>query len=95
MRAQRVGGDWGLGSGAEGEWLRAGECAPLAMRNDKNMRWKRFIYRMMCENDGFVMCSTPVCSNCADYALCYGAETGTSRIASAAQSSATPAGQTV
>ncbi|MGB5085003.1 MAG: nitrogen fixation protein NifQ [Methylocystis silviterrae] len=87
--------DLGLRDRSELTRLMARHFAPLAGRNDKNMRWKRFIYRMMCENDGFVMCSTPVCSNCADYALCYGAETGTSRVASTAQSPATPAGQTV
>ncbi|WP_407659927.1 nitrogen fixation protein NifQ, partial [Methylocystis suflitae] len=87
--------DLGLRDRSELTRLIARHFAPLARRNDKNMRWKRFIYRMMCENDGFVMCSTPVCSNCADYALCYGAETGTSRVASAAQSPATTAGQTV
>ncbi|HEY8125587.1 MAG TPA: nitrogen fixation protein NifQ [Methylocystis sp.] len=87
--------DLGLRDRSELTRLIARHFAPLARRNDKNMRWKRFIYRMMCENDGFVMCSTPVCSNCADYALCYGVETGTSRVASAAQPSATTAGQTV
>lgn len=87
--------DLGLRDRSELTRLIARHYAPLARRNDKNMRWKRFIYRMMCENDGFVMCSTPVCSNCADYALCYGAETGTSRVASAAQSPATTARQTV
>jgi nitrogen fixation protein NifQ len=87
--------DLGLRDRSELTRLIARHFAPLARRNDKNMRWKRFIYRMMCENDGFVMCSTPVCTNCADYELCYGAETGTSRVASAAQPSPTPAGQTV
>ena len=87
--------DLGLRDRSELSRLIARHFAPLARRNDKNMRWKRFIYRMMCENDGFVMCSTPVCSNCADYALCYGAETGTSRVASAAEAPATPAEQTV
>lgn len=87
--------DLGLRDRSELTRLIARHFAPLARRNDKNMRWKRFIYRMMCENDGFVMCSTPVCSNCADYALCYGAETETSRVASATQAPATPAEQTV
>ncbi|CCJ08117.1 nitrogen fixation protein NifQ [Methylocystis sp. SC2] len=87
--------DLGLRDRSELTRLMARHFTPLARRNDKNMRWKRFIYRMMCENDGFVMCSTPVCSNCADYALCYGAETGTSRVASAAQSPVTSAEQTV
>ncbi|MGD9545629.1 MAG: nitrogen fixation protein NifQ [Methylocystis sp.] len=88
--------DLGLRDRSELTRLIARHFAPLALRNDKNMRWKRFIYRMMCEDDGFVMCSTPVCSNCADYQLCYGAETGSSRVASTAQQPATPAdGQTV
>lgn len=74
--------DLGLRERSELTRLIQRHFAPLAARNDKNMRWKRFIYRMMCENDGFVMCSTPVCTSCADYNLCYGAETGASRLVS-------------
>jgi nitrogen fixation protein NifQ len=72
--------DLGLRNRSELTRLIERHFAPLAARNDKNMRWKRFIYRMMCEDDGFVMCSTPICTNCADYHLCYGEESGTSRI---------------
>jgi nitrogen fixation protein NifQ len=72
--------DLGLRERSELTRLIQRHFAPLAVRNDKNMRWKRFIYRMMCENDGFVMCSTPVCTSCADYNLCYGEEKGTSRM---------------
>ncbi|MGA8172694.1 MAG: nitrogen fixation protein NifQ [Methylocystis sp.] len=83
--------DLGLRERSELTRLISRHFAPLAVRNDKNMRWKRFIYRMMCEDDGFVMCSSPVCSNCADYSLCFGAETGTSRVASAARAPGTTA----
>ena len=55
--------------------------APLAMRNTKNMRWKRFFYRMLCEDDGFAMCTTPVCTQCPDFDLCFGDESGESRMA--------------
>lgn len=55
--------------------------APLAMRNTNNMKWKRFFYRMLCEDDGFVMCTTPVCTQCNDFALCFGDESGESRMA--------------
>jgi nitrogen fixation protein NifQ len=55
--------------------------APIACRNTKNMKWKRFFYRSMCEDDGFVMCSTPVCTQCADFNRCYGDESGESRLA--------------
>jgi nitrogen fixation protein NifQ len=54
---------------------------PIACKNTKNMKWKRFFYRSMCEDDGFVMCSTPVCTQCADFSRCYGDESGESRLA--------------
>jgi nitrogen fixation protein NifQ len=54
---------------------------PIACKNTKNMKWKRFFYRAMCEDDGFVMCSTPVCTQCADFNRCYGDESGESRLA--------------
>jgi nitrogen fixation protein NifQ len=47
------------------------------------MRWKRFFYRMLCEAEGFTLCSTPVCTDCTDFDLCFGEETGESRLASA------------
>ena len=53
--------DLGLRNRGELTRLMARHFATLAVRNDKNMRRKRFIYRLMCENDGFVMCATPVC----------------------------------
>ena len=66
--------DLGLRNRSELTRLMERRFASLAARNDKNMRWKRFIYRLMCENDGFVMCATPICSNCADYHSCFGEE---------------------
>nr|WP_271592118.1 nitrogen fixation protein NifQ [Bradyrhizobium sp. CCBAU 65884] len=57
--------------------------APLATRNVNNMRWKRFFYRMLCENEGLVMCKTPVCKQCDDFNLCFGEESGESRMTEA------------
>jgi nitrogen fixation protein NifQ len=73
--------DLGLRDRSELTRLMSRHFAPLADRNTKNMRWKRFFYRMMCEDDGFVMCSTPVCSQCNDFSLCFGEESGESRLA--------------
>lgn len=73
--------DLGLRQRTELTRLMARHFAPLAERNVNNMRWKRFFYRMLCEDDGFVMCSTPVCTQCADFALCFGDESGESRMA--------------
>ena len=36
---------------------------------------------MLCEDDGLVMCSTPVCTNCNDFNVCFGDESGESRMA--------------
>lgn len=80
--------DLGLRDRGELTRLMARHFGSLAARNDKNMRWKRFIYRLMCENDGFVMCATPVCTNCADYNSCFGAEEGISRLSEDSASNA-------
>ncbi|NJC89162.1 MAG: hydrogenase [Desulfuromonas sp.] len=45
----------------------------LAAANHQGMRWKRFFYRQVCEQDGGVMCKTPDCRGCSDYALCFAA----------------------
>lgn len=83
--------DLGLRDRTELSRLMARHFGPLAARNTKNMRWKRFFYRMMCEDDGFVMCATPVCSQCADFSLCFGDDSGESRMADRRRALAQPA----
>jgi len=73
--------DLGLRCRSELSRLLARHFAPLADRNTKNMRWKRFFYRTLCESDGLVMCTTPVCTACCDFNLCFGDESGESRVA--------------
>ncbi len=73
--------DLGLRDRAELSRLLMRHFHPLAVRNSRNMRWKRFFYRMLCEDDGFVMCTTPVCTQCNDFDLCFGEENGESRMA--------------
>jgi nitrogen fixation protein NifQ len=75
--------DLGLRDRSELTRLLMRHFGPLARRNVRNMRWKRFFYRTLCESDGFVMCTTPVCSACADFDACFGEETGESRLARA------------
>jgi nitrogen fixation protein NifQ len=87
--------DLGLRDRSELTRLLARHFGPLAARNIKNMRWKRFFYRALCESDGFVMCTTPVCTECRDFDLCFGDESGESRMAErrreATLNAATPA----
>ncbi len=73
--------DLGLRNRSELSRLLLRHFAPMAVRNTGNMRWKRFFYRMLCEQDGFVMCTTPVCTNCDDFNVCFGDESGESRMA--------------
>lgn len=54
---------------------------PLARRNVNNMRWKRFFYRTLCEDEGLILCTTPVCTECNDFNHCFGDESGESRMA--------------
>jgi nitrogen fixation protein NifQ len=73
--------DLGLRNRSELSRLLNRHFAPLALGNTKNMRWKRYFYRKLCEDDGVVMCSTPVCAQCGDFAECFGDESGESRMA--------------
>lgn len=44
--------------------------APLAARN-RNMRWKRFFYRCLCEEEGMSHCTSPTCCDCPEVAVCF------------------------
>lgn len=46
----------------------------LAAKNDKNMKWKKFLYKQLCESEGLYLCRVPSCDLCIDYHKCYGAE---------------------
>jgi nitrogen fixation protein NifQ len=46
----------------------------LAEMNDRDMRWKRFLYKCLCRWDGFGSCPSPSCSECDDYPICFAPE---------------------
>lgn len=46
----------------------------LAARNVNNMRWKKFFYRQLCEQDGAYVCRSPSCEACPTYHDCFGEE---------------------
>jgi nitrogen fixation protein NifQ len=50
----------------------------LAARNTGDMKWKKFFYRQLCERAGVVICKSPNCADCSDYALCFSPETSDS-----------------
>ncbi len=43
----------------------------LHASNSKNMRWKRFLYRQLCENGGDYVCRSPSCEECTSYSECF------------------------
>lgn len=47
---------------------------PLARRNTKDMKWKKFFYKQLCELEGINACRAPSCQVCGDYLACYGPE---------------------
>lgn len=46
----------------------------LAARNSANMRWKKFLYRQLCEQGGHFVCRSPSCETCPTYDECFGDE---------------------
>lgn len=43
----------------------------LAKQNTKNMKWKKFLYKQLCAQEGIYLCRAPSCEVCADYAKCF------------------------
>jgi nitrogen fixation protein NifQ len=66
--------DLGLWKRADLSRLMMENFAPMAMRNVKDMKWKKFLYKQMCEGEGIFVCRSPSCEVCADYDNCFGSE---------------------
>jgi len=47
----------------------------LVLRNSKDMKWKKFLYKQLCEEEGLFLCRAPSCEVCKDYPVCFGPET--------------------
>lgn len=75
--------DLGLRDRTELSHLMQRHFSPLAARNQKDMKWKKFLYRMVCGAEGFTLCAAPVCTECDDFKSCFGQEDGASRLARA------------
>lgn len=73
--------DLGLRTRTELRELMTRRFAPLALKNRQDMKWKKFLYRMVCGSEGFTLCAAPVCSDCDEFHVCFGAEDGESRLA--------------
>lgn len=66
--------DLGLAHRGELSILMQTAFANLAALNVNDMKWKKFIYRQYCSNEGIYVCPTPSCSECADFNTCHAPE---------------------
>jgi nitrogen fixation protein NifQ len=46
----------------------------LKARNSGDMKWKKFLYKQLCEREQINVCKAPSCAVCTDYRVCFGAE---------------------
>ena len=75
--------DLGLRNRGELSGLMARRFAPLAARNRGDMKWKKFFYRTICGDEGYVLCAAPSCAECNEFDACFGDESGESLMARA------------
>jgi nitrogen fixation protein NifQ len=66
--------DLGLWSRAQLSAMLQYNFPDLAAKNDRDMKWKKFLYKQLCEAEGLHLCRAPSCEVCIDYPQCYGSE---------------------
>jgi nitrogen fixation protein NifQ len=47
----------------------------LVARNVADMKWKKFLYKQLCEREEIFICKAPSCAVCTDHPVCFGPET--------------------
>lgn len=68
--------DLGLWSRADVTQLMTQNFPTLAAKNLHDMKWKKFLYKQLCQQAGVYVCRAPSCEVCVDYVHCFGAEEG-------------------
>lgn len=46
----------------------------LAAMNTQGMKWKKFLYKQLCLEEGIYVCRAPSCEVCEEYKNCFGSE---------------------
>jgi nitrogen fixation protein NifQ len=76
--------DLGLRNRRELGWLMERHFFRLFERNSGDMKWKKYLYRVICKDEGIGLCVAPSCEECCDYEGCFGEEAGSPLIAARA-----------
>lgn len=66
--------DLGLWSRDQLSRLMTANFPSLAAKNEHDMKWKKFLYKQLCEKEGINACRAPSCEYCTDYLACFGPE---------------------
>lgn len=66
--------DLGLWGRADVTQLIGRNFPELAAKNVKDMKWKKFLYKQLCQREGVYVCRSPSCEVCSDYASCFSTE---------------------
>ncbi len=66
--------DLGLWSRKDLSRLMTENFPALAAKNVKDMKWKKFLYKQLCIQEGVYTCRAPSCEQCNDYDVCFGPE---------------------
>jgi len=66
--------DLGLWSRQDLSGLIAYNFPAVASANTQDMKWKKFLYKQLCESEGIYVCRAPSCDVCVDYPRCFGPE---------------------
>lgn len=66
--------DLGLWSRVDLSRLMTQNFPALAARNTRDMKWKKFLYKQLCDREEVQACRSPSCEVCADFAGCFGPE---------------------
>lgn len=74
MGADHLWQDLGLWSRIDLSRLMSGNFPALAAKNTRDMKWKKFLYKQLCEGEGVHVCRAPSCEVCVDYPVCFGPE---------------------
>ena len=74
MSSDHLWQDLGLWSRRELSALMVRNFPALAAKNDRDMKWKKFLYKQLCQQEGVYLCRAPACELCADYSHCFGPE---------------------
>jgi nitrogen fixation protein NifQ len=66
--------DLGLWSRQDLSSLIAYNFPQVEAANTGDMKWKKFLYKQLCEAEGIYVCRAPSCAVCVDYPRCFGLE---------------------